>query len=38
MGDDGTVYLKDFEVKTGEDFPTNELINELKERKNLRIK
>ena len=36
MGDDGTVYLKDFEVKTGEDFPTNELINELKERKNLR--
>jgi hypothetical protein len=36
MGDDGTVYLKDFEIKTGEDFPTNELINELKERKNLR--
>lgn len=36
MGDDGSVYLKDFKIKTGEDFPTKELISELKERKALR--
>ena len=36
MGDDGSVYLKDFEIKTAEDFPTKELISELKERKALR--
>jgi hypothetical protein len=36
MGDDGSIYLKDFEIKTGEDFPNKELISELKERKALR--
>ena len=36
MGDDGSIYLKDFEIKTGEDFPSKELISELKERKALR--
>ena len=36
MGDDGTIFLKDFEIKTGEDFPNKELISELKERKALR--
>ena len=36
MGDDGTIYLKDFEIKTGEDFPNKELISQLKERKALR--
>jgi hypothetical protein len=36
MGDDGSVYLKDFEIKTEEDFPSKELISELKERKALR--
>ena len=36
MGDDGSIYLKDFEIKTGEGFPNKELISELKERKALR--
>lgn len=36
MGDDGSIYLKDFEIRTGKDFPNKELISELKERKALR--